>query len=84
MTWWEILTLIYIGMHLIFGLSGIALVTEDPCHDHTFPFLSPLNIYEKTKLNWLGVICIYIIYFAAVPLFAILKFTWWAFHVGRN
>ena len=58
-------------------------------------WITPVDVYEDTELNWFGSFCVYIIMFAINPfwyitklvlwiLFGILNFIWWILHVGRK
>lgn len=84
MPWYAILGLVYIVTHLISLAVGGIIACENPYDDNNFPFLSPRIIYEATEMNWVGCVIMYMIYFAIIPGFAILKFIWWLFHAGRD
>ena len=44
----------------------------------------PGEIYSKSNVNWFGAIFLYILYFCAVPICAVIAFMVWLCTVGRK
>lgn len=45
---------------------------------------SPSKIYETSKLNWFGVIMLWLLWVFLFPINYICYIVWWIFHAGRD
>lgn len=46
--------------------------------------VTPKEIYESNDLNMFGCVVIFVIMFLANPLFFIVHFIYWVFHIGND
>lgn len=61
-----------------------SIVTLSNINKLDFFISTPIDLYNSTDFNWIGVILLYILYLLMFPLAVILKFLYWVFHVGRR
>lgn len=75
---------IYIFIVVMFACISFANTTDD-FEDWIFDFTStPNEIYESSKMNWFGVIVVFILRIILEPIQYACRFLWWLFHVGRK
>lgn len=77
-----------IGIILIWNVVGfvslLLILSNIFKKDDDFRFISPNCIYYQTNMNYFGCICTSIFLALLCPIFFIITFTNWLFHVGRK
>lgn len=46
--------------------------------------ITPRDIYDSNDFNMFGAWCVFVIFLMVNPLYILLKFLYWMFHVGRK
>ena len=50
----------------------------------SYIWMTPIDVYDSTELNWLGATVVYLIMYVISPVWYTLKLIWWLFHIGRK
>lgn len=76
----EILFLLWVAINIMV-LVVVAIASVDGAN---FSFVNPIVIYNKTKLNWLGVAVLTVIFNVLLPAISIPYWIYKIFTVGRK
>lgn len=82
MEWWMWLIIIYYSVPQV--ILSVKIFAEDDMI-YGYHYLSPMYIHEEfDKLNWLGVILLWLLCFILFPGVYVAYFLEWLFTVGRR
>ena len=73
-------------MRLFFIIYSILVIINFFATIKDFGFVAntPRQVYESNNLNMFGALCVWMIAFVLNPLYFIVVFIHWVFHVGRS
>jgi len=85
MAWYQYLLCFYIAFSIVTFIIVLAIFIDEP---YEWIIQSPIQLYEKTNMNWFGCIFIWFLEFLLMPVPVILSLIWdffnWLVHVGRK